>query len=109
MEKVTLKLRSFYCSVILIMYQLFLISITKNIVDGHLALPWRKIDIHVVRLSISGYLGILVRGLGSQLVLQVHGLLEVVGGATLETLTAGGDKDGDGVMVAVRAEDSHHH
>ena len=40
---------------------------------------------------------------------EVHGLLEVVGVATLETLAAGGDEDRDGVRVAVRAEDSHHH
>ena len=91
------------------MYQLFLISITKNIVYGHLALPWGKIDVHVVSWSVSSYLGILVRGLGSQLVLQVHGLLEVVDAATLETLAAGGDQDRDRVRVAVRAEDSHPH
>ena len=87
------------------------ISITKNIVDGDLALPWSKIDVHVVSFTVSSYLYILVLGLGCQLVPEVQGLLGVVrlGLATLETLAAGGDQDRDGVRVAVRAEDSHRH
>ena len=89
-----------------------LISITKNIADGDLALPRSKVDVHVVRFSVSNYLCILlVPGLGCQLVPEVQGLLGVVrlGLATLETLAAGGDQDRDGVRVAVRAEDSHPH
>ena len=86
-----------------------LISITKNIVYGHLALPWSEMYVHVVSFSVSSYLYVLVLGLGCQLVLQVHGLLEVVSVATLEALAGGGDQDRDGVRVTVRAEDSHHH
>ena len=76
---------------------------------GHLALPWSKVDVHVVSFTVSSYLYVLVLGLGCQLVPQVHGLLEVVSVATLETLAGRRDQDRDGVRVAVRAEDSHHH
>ena len=87
-------LHSFYltviCSVILIMLYQLLLSITKNILDGDLALPWSKVDFHLV-VSLS----------------QV--LLEVLAVAALETPAGGGHQDRDGVRVAVRAEDSHSH
>ena len=78
-----------------------LLSITKNILDGDLALPWSKVDFHlVVSVGVSHY---------SCLAPEVHGLLELMAVAALETPTGGGNQDSDGVGVAVRAEDSHPH
>ena len=72
-----------------------LLSITKNILDGDLALPWSKVDFHlVVSFGVSH---------------SSQGLLEVLAVAALETPAGGGHQDRDGVWVAVRAEDSHPH
>ena len=108
----------FYCFIYLLNVRLFcysnknhlLISITKNIVDGDLALPWSKVDVHIVSFNVSNHLClVLVPRLASNLVPEVDSLLEVMSVATLETLTGGGKDDWDCGRVAVRTENSHRH
>ena len=81
-----------------------LISITEDILDGHLALPGSKVDVHVVvSFSVSNHSCLLL------LLPQVLGLLEVLVGAAVETPAGWGNQHRDGVGVAVRAENSHPH
>ena len=57
-----------------------LISITEDILDGHLALPGSKVDVHVVvSFSVSNHSCLLL------LLPQVLGWLEVLVGTAVET------------------------